>query len=119
MPNERIKPIDDKEFDRLLFEEINNYESYDIVTCIPGVYELVAEHFNNDILDRYEEENSHFLDYETVFDQFTDGRAIDEMKELYKDDIIMLWEGWNNYTDMLCKEGQISKYAYENWENPF
>jgi hypothetical protein len=24
-------------------------------------------------------------------------------------------EGWNNWTDMLCKDGQISDWQYANW----
>ena len=28
-------------------------------------------------------------------------------------------EDWNNFTDMLCKCGEISMNQYENWTNPF
>jgi hypothetical protein len=28
-------------------------------------------------------------------------------------------EAWNNYTDMLCKEGKISSKQYSNWTNPY
>jgi folate-dependent tRNA-U54 methylase TrmFO/GidA len=28
-------------------------------------------------------------------------------------------EGWNNYTDALCKAGQITMRQYETWGNPF
>ena len=27
-------------------------------------------------------------------------------------------EAWNNWTDMLCKGGEISLHAYENWDQP-
>tara|TARA_R100001594_G_scaffold128693_1_gene167054 strand:- start:296 stop:520 length:225 start_codon:yes stop_codon:yes gene_type:complete len=27
-------------------------------------------------------------------------------------------EGWNNYTDHLCKNGLISDWQYENWNHP-
>jgi len=27
-------------------------------------------------------------------------------------------EGWNNFTDYLCKTGQISDWQYENWSQP-
>ena len=27
-------------------------------------------------------------------------------------------EAWNNWTDMLCKSGEISLHAYENWDQP-
>jgi len=28
-------------------------------------------------------------------------------------------EGWNNWTDALCKEGTITTNQYSNWANPF
>ena len=27
-------------------------------------------------------------------------------------------EAWNNWTDSLCKDGQISDWQYENWSQP-
>jgi hypothetical protein len=27
-------------------------------------------------------------------------------------------ESWNNWTDSLCKDGQISDWQYENWSQP-
>ena len=27
-------------------------------------------------------------------------------------------ETWNNWTDSLCKDGQISDWQYENWSQP-
>jgi hypothetical protein len=27
-------------------------------------------------------------------------------------------EGWNNWTDSLCKDGLISDWQYENWSQP-
>ncbi len=30
-------------------------------------------------------------------------------------DIPWLNEAWNNYTDYLCKSGQITEHAYNNW----
>ena len=27
-------------------------------------------------------------------------------------------EEWNNWTDMLCKNGDISDWQYENWSHP-
>jgi hypothetical protein len=26
---------------------------------------------------------------------------------------------WNDYTDMLCKDGMITEHQYETWDNPF
>ncbi len=27
-------------------------------------------------------------------------------------------EAWNNWTDALCKDGEISDWQYENWSQP-
>ena len=27
-------------------------------------------------------------------------------------------EAWHNFTDMLCKDGQITLKQYETWDNP-
>ena len=42
----------------------------------------------------------------------------DKARNMYRDDEIMYNEEWNNYTDSLCKDGQISNYAYNNWTAP-
>ena len=40
----------------------------------------------------------------------------------YEQDGIPDWparrETWNNWTDMLCKNEQISDWQYENWSQP-
>lgn len=28
-------------------------------------------------------------------------------------------EAWNNFTDSLCKDGQITLKQYKTWDNPF
>jgi hypothetical protein len=28
-------------------------------------------------------------------------------------------EAWNNYTDLLCKDGKITLKQYETWTHPF
>ena len=33
-------------------------------------------------------------------------------------DLPMRREAWNNYTDFLCKNGEISDWQYENWSQP-
>ena len=33
-------------------------------------------------------------------------------------DLPMRREAWNNYTDALCKDGEISDWQYENWNQP-
>lgn len=43
-----------------------------------------------------------------------------QIDEMYgKGDKIALREEWNNYTDMLCKDGVISQKQYDTWSNPF
>ena len=36
-----------------------------------------------------------------------------------KNDIPARCEAWNDYTDMLCKDGEITLKQYESWANPF
>jgi len=33
-------------------------------------------------------------------------------------DLPLRREEWNNYTDALCKNGEISDWQYENWSQP-
>ena len=44
------------------------------------------------------------------------------IKEHYEQDGEPDWparsESWNNWTDSLCKNGQISDWQYENWTHP-
>ncbi len=36
-----------------------------------------------------------------------------------KGDVIAKREYWNNFVDMLNKEGYVSNYQANNWTNPF
>jgi len=38
--------------------------------------------------------------------------------QLYSDAVAKR-EAWNNYTDYLCKAGEITLRQYESWTNPF
>jgi len=55
----------------------------------------------------------------------TKAQALKDFKEQIKndsrmkDDRIMKAEAWNDYTDMLCKDGIITQKQYDNWVNPF
>lgn len=44
------------------------------------------------------------------------------IREAYESDGIPDWparrEGWNNFTDALCKEGSITSRQYESWTHP-
>jgi len=42
-----------------------------------------------------------------------------EFDDSPKGDIVWKRESWNNFTDMLCKDRQISSKQYETWTNPF
>ena len=54
---------------------------------------------------------------------------VDVISELYGDkydlaraldkDRIAVCEEWNNFTDVLCKQGQITEKQYDTWSNPF
>ena len=44
------------------------------------------------------------------------------IQEQYEQDGVPDWparcEAWNNWTDMLCKDGEISEWQYANWSHP-
>lgn len=48
--------IPQEEFDDILIKIINQSPASQLLN-IPGVYELVAEDYNNEVLDYYEQEN--------------------------------------------------------------
>ena len=47
--------MEDEDFNRLLLEILDT-ESPQTLISIPGVYELLAEYYNNDVLDMWKEE---------------------------------------------------------------
>lgn len=36
-----------------------------------------------------------------------------------KDDVVAKCEEWNNFTDFLCKNREITGKQYDSWSNPF
>jgi len=42
-----------------------------------------------------------------------------ELHIISKTDSISNRENFNNFTDSLCKEGEITLKQYENWSNPY
>jgi len=40
-------------------------------------------------------------------------------REEWRNDKPGLREAWNDYTDRLCKDGQITQRQYDRWLNPF
>ena len=56
----------------------------------------------------------------------TKKEALREFKLIFKDslknnrfDYVAKRETWNNWTDGLCKDGLITSWQYENWDQPF
>ena len=60
--------------------------------------------------------------WEQAVQQFNDYHMpyIREQEERYNNhpDLPMRREAWNNFTDMLCKDNQISDWQYDNWSQP-
>ena len=42
-----------------------------------------------------------------------------EFYEAPRGDVFWKREAWNNFTDSLCKDRQISSHQYDTWTNPF
>lgn len=56
MPSKYDK-MTQEEFDDILSDLVNQAGS-DVLMSIPGIYEIVSEHFNNDVLDAWEEKHA-------------------------------------------------------------
>ena len=46
-------------------------------------------------------------------------RMFRESFTISRTDSIMNRENFHNFTDSLCKDGEITLKQYENWSNPF
>jgi len=46
-------------------------------------------------------------------------KAIVDAYPRLKGDTVWKREEWNNFTDALCKGGEITENQYNNWSNPF
>lgn len=85
--------------------------------AIPGLFEVVSEYFNNEIMDELEAENfPNLMTYEAVNESF---KSLIEDSNIPADDVIWLREEWNNYTDSLCKDNLITPDNYQDWDNPY
>jgi len=51
-----MKSITQEQFDKILIEILNEYTGAQLLN-IPGIYEIVSEEFNNEILERWEKAN--------------------------------------------------------------
>lgn len=57
--------------------------------------------------------------WDTVINDFEEHYLPELIKAYGSDDKIAMREAFNNYTDMLCKEGEITEWQYNNNENPY
>ena len=61
------------------------------------------------------------MTWEQACEQFA-SEILPHMQTIYEQDGVPDWparrETWNNWTDSLCKDGQISDWQYENWTHP-
>jgi len=48
--------LTDDEFDRILADKVDETPGCSLLS-IPGVYELLSEHFNNAVLEKWEQDN--------------------------------------------------------------
>lgn len=117
MNNKAYEEITIQEFDKRLELMLDTMTGLELLS-IPGIYELVSEYFNNEILDDYEMENQHYLTYDEALVEYLGDQTIGDVKKEYND-INLLIKNWNNYINTLYTNDDISNYAYETWENPF
>ena len=58
------------------------------------------------------------MTWEQACEQFA-SELLPHMQTIYEQDGVPVWparrEAWNNWTESLCKNGQISDWQYENW----
>ena len=57
MKKGKYASMTDDDFERLLCDQINGLSASDLL-FISGIYEALSEHFNNDVLDAWEEEQA-------------------------------------------------------------
>lgn len=50
------KEMTQEEFDNGLMNILGEMKASQLIS-IPGIYEILAEHFNNEIIDKWEEDN--------------------------------------------------------------
>jgi hypothetical protein len=80
---------------------------------------LACKHsFDQEVGEEYEDDNSHFRSYDDVLTDFEENIKPAVIARYGADDEVALREGWNDWTDGLCKDGEISPWAYENWVGP-
>jgi hypothetical protein len=108
-------PIPTQEFDAKLTDKVQDIHPIELFQ-IPGIYEILAEHFNNDIMEDYEDSNAHYRCYEDVVEEFEEDFLPNILKQYGDaDDNIATLQAWKDWIETLWREDEISVYAYENW----
>ena len=63
----------------------------------------------------------HVMTFACACEYFTE-EILPMIQEQYEQDGVPDWparcEAWINWTDMLCKDGEISEWQYANWSHP-
>ena len=54
---DRYAKMTDADFDRILTDIVNSHTGEQLIKGVPGAYEVFSEHFNNEVLEKWEEEN--------------------------------------------------------------
>jgi len=67
--------------------------------------------------DGYFDDN--YPSYNDVLADFEENILPAVVEEYGWDDVPTKREAWNNWTDSLCKNGQITTHQYCTWDNPY
>lgn len=67
-----------------------------------------------DLANEDESREEFELCQQTIREAFNDEIAPAVIEQYGSDDTVALDEAFNNWTDWLCKDGEISEYLYEN-----
>lgn len=129
----------------LIMEEYEGY-NYSIFGEKGNLLISIQDHNGKDILDEDQAEETYSDDFlagchaETAIEEYIEGnlirgyrfysyeQAVKDFKEINEplvvarysaDDVIALREAFNNWSDMLCKDGQIDDTQYYGWDNPY
>lgn len=65
------------------------------------------------------EEYENYMRQEDIIASFEENILPGVVERYGKDDEIAIRTAFNDYTDALCKDGQISEWQYSNGDNPY
>lgn len=110
--------ITTKEFDERLLSKMEDMTVIDIIQ-LSGIYKIMSEYYEVDILAEYKEDNKPKTDYKTELEIFKNGILPSVTVMFGLDDRVAICEAWSNWADALCKDGRITEYQRDNWNTPF